>query len=486
MIEKGNPPYAPNLIESMRSIGYSFETAVADIVDNSIAANAHNIDIISICRNKKSFVAILDDGKGMNENELFLAMKYGSYNPNEARKENDMGRFGLGLKSASLSQCRKLTVLSKLNSKIYGYVWDLDFIIQRGDWILQELEREEIDNIVKNIEVTISNSGTLVLWENFDRINHTASNFNEYLKELLASTMDHFSLIYHRLLNKKINVRINGNEVIPRDPFLEYHKATQLKREQKINIDGKEILVKPYILPHINKLSSEDIKKIGGKESLRTEQGFYIYRNKRLIIYGTWFRLSTKNELTKLARVRVDIPNDMDYLWDIDIKKSKASLPDKIKVNLYNAVLKSCGISERVHEYKGKKIFNTEYIRNWNVIEKRKGEGLGLEINLENPLIKAFTDSLSKSQRNIFFSLISNIEESIPIDYIYSSVAKGAYTDITYTQNEKDEILEDVRRKLLDYKELGCEVNDLIDILMCTEKFAKDKYMLKKLSDMKE
>jgi len=484
--EKGNPPYAPNLIESMRSIGYSFETALADIVDNSIAANAHNVDIISITKNEQSFIAILDDGDGMNESDLFLAMKYGSSNPNKIRKENDIGRFGLGLKSASLSQCRRLTVLSKFNSQLKGYIWDLDFIIQKGDWILQELEEEDIDNIIKRIDITIPKSGTIVLWENFDRINHSTSNFDEYLKELLVSTMDHFSLIYHRILNKNFLIRINGNEVIPRDPFLINHKGTQLKREQKIYIDGKEIIVKPYILPHMNKLSSDDIKKIGGKESLRTEQGFYIYRNKRLIIYGTWFRLGTKNELTKLARVRVDIPNDMDHLWDIDIKKSKASLPDKIKINLYNAVLESCKISEKVHEYKGKKVFNSNYIRTWNVIERRKGEGIGLEINLDNPLIKTFIDSLSKSQKSVFFSLINDIEETIPLDYIYSKVAKGTNTDIVYTQEEKDTLLKCVKSKLYDYKVLGLDADDLIDILINQEKFANDEYMLKKLLEMKE
>lgn len=485
MIERGNPPYAPNLIESMRSIGYSFETALADIVDNSIAANAHNVDIISICKNDKSFIAIIDDGFGMDKQDLFIAMKYGSYNPNDSRNKNDMGRFGLGLKSASLSQCRKLTVLSKKSGDVNGYTWDLDFIIERGDWILQELETEDIELVLNKTEVSLTNSGTIVLWENFDRINHTASDFDEYLKELLFSALEHFSLIYHRILNKSFSIRINGNEVVPRDPFLENHKSTQLKREQKIYVDGKEILVKPYILPHINKLTTEDIKKLGGKESLRTEQGFYIYRNKRLIIYGTWFRLGTKNELTKLARVRVDIPNDMDYLWDIDIKKSKASLPDKIKIKLYNAVLESCGISERVHEYKGKKAFNTDYVRTWNVIEKRKGEGLGLEINLDNPLIKSFIESLTRSQKNIFLSLIKDIEDTIPLDYIYSRVAKGTNTDIEYTKEEKDEILADVRKKLIDYKEIGLEINELIDILMQQEKFANDEYMIKKLLEMK-
>ncbi len=262
MKEKENPPYAPNLVESMRSIGYSFETALADIVDNSIAAESTKVEILSICRSSSSFLSILDNGNGMDTEELFLAMKYGSYNPNDARKKNDMGIFGLGLKSASLSQCRKLTVISKKNGCINGYRWDLDYIVKKGNWILQELEVGDIEAVFESTGLNIENNGTIVLWENFDRIEHTAPDFDNYLKELLVKAVDHFSLIYHRLIGSKFKIYVNGNEVVPRDPFLENNKATQFKREQIINVDGKKILVKPYILPHLNKLSIEDIKII--------------------------------------------------------------------------------------------------------------------------------------------------------------------------------------------------------------------------------
>ena len=219
---KNNPPFAPNLIESMRSIGYSFETALADIVDNSIAAKADNIDIFINAADNSSHVAILDDGEGMNKEELFYAMKYGSTNPNNKRKNDDLGRFGLGLKSASLSQCRKLTVLSKNNSSINGYIWDIDYIIKSQEWNILELEFEELSNIPYIENLKKLKSGTLVLWENLDRLQETSSNVNSYLIELSSKTINHFSLIYHRLINKNRKISINGFKIEPRDPFLEY------------------------------------------------------------------------------------------------------------------------------------------------------------------------------------------------------------------------------------------------------------------------
>jgi hypothetical protein len=324
-----------------------------------------------------------------------------------------------------------------------------------------------------------------VLWEHFDRILKSSNNMDTYLQELLVKSIDHFSLIYHRLIGSKLKIYVNGFEVIPSDPFLESNKSTQLKREQRIMIDNNVITVKPYILPHVNKLSTDDIKKVGGKESLRNNQGFYIYRNKRLIIWGTWFRLGNKEELFKLARVKVDVPNSLDYLWDIDIKKSKAVLPEKIKTNLYNAVLESCEISENVHIYKGKKVNNQNYQHMWNVIEKRK-ESLTLEINTDNPLVTKFVDTLDENQKKIFKFLINDIENNIPLDYIYSQIAKGKNSNQELSIDEKDIIVENIKNQLNNYENIGITRNELIGILMQQEQYAKDEYILSKLEELRE
>ena len=125
MKTKSLPPYAPTLIESTRAIGYSLEAAVADIIDNSIAANAKNVDIYFFPIDG-AYIAILDNGKGMAEEEIDIAMQYGSKNPTEERDKKDLGRFGLGLKTASLSQCRCLTVVSKQGDNLEGRQWDIE------------------------------------------------------------------------------------------------------------------------------------------------------------------------------------------------------------------------------------------------------------------------------------------------------------------------------------------------------------------------
>ena len=143
MKEKQSLPSAPILIESIRSIGYSFQSAIADLIDNSISANAKKIKIYSI-PNINPYIIIFDDGNGMNEKELEEAMRLGSKNPKEVRDENDLGRFGLGLKSASLSQCRSLIVASKKDNRISAFSWNLDHVIEKNDWRILEFDAKEI------------------------------------------------------------------------------------------------------------------------------------------------------------------------------------------------------------------------------------------------------------------------------------------------------------------------------------------------------
>lgn len=330
MRERKSIPFAPNLIESMRSLGYSFETAIADLIDNSISAKATRIDIL-LSPIDNPYLIILDNGFGMNSGELEEALRYGAKNPLEKREKSDLGRFGLGMKSASLSQCRNLVVASKKDGAISCFSWNLDYIIQKKEWVLLEYGDEEI-NLLPQIDLlkTLSN-GTYLMLENFDRISSSTDDLNTTLNSYMNSTIDHLSLVFHRFLNDGVNIHVNNNKIIPRDPFLSTNHGTQPLPEQFITINNSKIRIKPYILPYINKLTPEELQKVGGKEDLRTNQGFYIYRNKRLIFWGSWFRLTRKEELSKLARVMVDIPNDLDEVWGVDIKKSTVHLPDVIK-----------------------------------------------------------------------------------------------------------------------------------------------------------
>lgn len=435
MFDKDCVPYAPSLIESMRAIGYSFSSAIADLIDNSISAKAKQIDIISEPGNNPSLF-ILDNGIGMSEDKIYEAMRYGSRNPLEERSEDDLGRFGLGLKSASLSQCRKLVVVSKQHENINSYSWDIDYVIKTDNWKLKGYVGKEIDDI-PNIELLRKlDTGTLIWLSDFDRIKEgtqdLAATFNKYLDDM----RDHLSLVFHRFIEEDgLIININNLPVEAKDPFLSYHKATQKKQDISIYVNEKQIKLKPFILPHLSKLSQEDIEKVGGKDNLKSEQGFYIYRNKRLIISGTWFRLERKDELNKLARVRVDIPNSLDYMWSIDIKKSTATLPDIIKKNLYNAVYESVSTSEMVHTYRGrkeKKDKDIEYI--WERVKVR--DGYKYEINRNLPQFRMLEETLDDRQVKYLNNLMNSLEEFFPVQALYVDAAKG---NINEKQPDKED-----------------------------------------------
>ena len=420
-------PFAPTLVESTRSIGYTFEAAVADIIDNSISAEATDI---RICFGSKhpQWLCIEDNGWGMNSQELENAMRYGSQNPQIARRENDLGRFGLGLKMASLSQCRKVTVMSKKDGEISAACWDLDYIISQKDWALKFYESQEIVLLQGYDFLVAQNSGTVVIWEQFDRLSQEAVQVSQAFDEKIEETRKHVALVFHRFLGSgnlkgRLKISFNGEPVTGLDPFLANHPGTQPLSEQKLKIGREIIRVKPYILPYISKMSRNDLEQVGGKEELRQQQGFYIYRNKRLIIWGTWFRLIKQNELGKLARVLVDIPNSLDAIWEIDIKKSRASLPHFVKKQLADIVRNAVGRSERVYKYRGRNVQTDDLIHVWNPVDDRGT--LQYRINLEMPLVKMISEHLDEDGEALFNSFLRIVEDSFPFSDVYYRMAKS-------------------------------------------------------------
>ena len=324
------PPYAPTLIESTRAIGYSLEAAVADIIDNSIAAGAKNVDI-NFFPIEGAYIAILDDGKGMNTAELNSAMQYGSKNPTDLRDLKDLGRFGLGLKTASLSQSRCLTVVTKQDDIIEARRWDIDHVTEMGSWSLLVLDDAELSEIPHVDKLMGKPSGTLVVWQNLDKLKAGELNFQQALGRKIDGVRDHLALVFHRYLSgekgiTKLKITINGEKIPAADPFL-IEKSVQAMDDETLVVHGQKIIVRPYILPHVSKMTQDEIKSLGGKEGLRRQQGFYVYRNKRLLVWGTWFRMMRQGDLSKLARIQVDIPNTLDDLWTLDIKKSSALPP---------------------------------------------------------------------------------------------------------------------------------------------------------------
>lgn len=466
---KQSTPYAPLLIESMRSLGYSFDTAIADLIDNSVSAKAKNIDILLDPSDDPQLI-IFDNGLGMDATTLEEALRFGSRGPNEVRNEHDLGRFGLGLKSASLSQCRRLIVASKTNGNICCFSWDLDEVQRTNDWSVLEYSLEEITqlpsiNLFDDVE-----SGTYVLLQNFDRISASSHDVKKTLDSLLEAAEDHLSLVFHRIISEDgVNIRINGRAIVPKDPFLEDHKSTQRLREQTLHIDGETISLQPYILPHRNKLSHDDLRRVGGADDLRTNQGFYIYRCKRLILWGTWFRLLGKDELNKLARVKVDIPNSLDEIWSIDVKKSTANLPDKIRKNLYGSIKESVFGSKKVIEHRGKlhRDEDTHYI--WQRLTDRDG-AVAYTINRELPQVQLVYNRLDQEAQKTFETLLQTIEQNFPASRVYLDVASG---EISQPAEDIEKMKQDIEVQLAQAGSIGLSRGELLNILLNTEPYSK-------------
>lgn len=452
--DKTNIPKADVLMGSLRSMGYTFEAAVADIIDNSISANAATVHLFfPSSPSERKAVGILDDGDGMTNEELFEAMRYGSSASEDTRHEDDLGRFGLGLKSASLSQCRILTVASAKGGKISAYTWDYNYIQDKKDWIVKEHSAEEIENIpyidhLKNLSVV--KNGTLVVWQDFDVLSKSSDGLiYDTLRDLSASLITSIGLTFHRFIStksKKVNFYVNKHKVSALDPFLESHEKTTFKREITIALndsDGIEryISVKPYILPFITDLSDNDKKLLGGVENMRAQQGFYVYRNNRLIIRGGWFGMKPRGELTKNARIKVDIPNTLDDIWSIDIKKQSATIPRRIQQQLKKTVLDAMEISVNKQTHRGRKEkVNDDIDYIWDRMEGRSNT-FYYQINRDSQLYRFIKDKMTDEDAVYLDMFLEEIEKNVPTQQIYIDKSNDAI-DVEETDTRENDVLQ--------------------------------------------
>ena len=434
------PPHAPTLMESTRAIGYSIESAIADIIDNSVAAQADRVDI-DFFPIGESYISILDNGVGMTKEELIVAMQYGSRSPLDTRSENDLGRYGLGMKTASLSQCRILTVLTKKDNVLSGAQWNLNHIRETQEWSLLLLGEDEAKNLPSFSKLNNYEHGTLVVWQDLDKFGIGESDIAEAFSRKMGLIRDHLSLVFHRYLSgepglKKLDIKMNEESVVPQDPFL-IKKSTQLMDDEIIVIRGQKVVVSPYILPHTSRLTQKELKALGGKDGLRKNQGFYVYRNKRLLVWGNWFRLMRQGDLSKLARVRVDIPNSLDDLWTLDVKKSTATPPEEVKKNLAVIVGKISEGSKRTWTYRGKKETNDQIVHVWNRMVSRDG-GVYYEVNPNHPMIETLVQEHPEIKLQLD-SIFKQISYSLPLNSLYIDL-----TNDEKIKNDSDDSINDV------------------------------------------
>ena len=416
------------MIESMRDIGYSLDTAIADIIDNSLAAKATRIEVtLRYMEDEEPSLSIIDNGVGMCEAELLHAMRPGCNHPLDDRAVGDLGRFGLGMKTASFSQCRTLTVVSRKNGKTSSARWDLDLVRQHDSWRLLVLDEDEIDSL-PNIG-GLGPYGTMILWESMDRLLDATSGEQQRKNVYRAMEIarEHVSSVFHRFLraepgHKRVEMLWNEMPLEPFDPFHAEHPATQTTPEETIRVDGSDVVVQAFTLPHHDKVSQPLWDRYATSAGYLRTQGFYVYRQRRLIIRGTWFRLAKQAEITKLARVRVDIPTTLDHLWKIDIRKASAQPPFVVRERLKGIIDKIVKPAKRVYMGRGHRRASRVQEPFWNRVAEHGGK-VSYVVDAANPVITEFTSMLDSGQREVFRGIVAGINRGVPLDSMFADLA---------------------------------------------------------------
>jgi hypothetical protein len=414
-------PNVSSFIKSLRDIGYTFEIAVADILDNSISANAKNIEI-HVEKTPYQTLCILDDGDGMNEDTLREAMRISTIDPDAERDSNDLGRFSLGLKTASYSQCKLLTVISKSNSsEIYAKQWDLDKVSNLNKWALNSLNEGDIKELFSSLDdsslmerLKELNSGTLVVWQKLDRFEDSS------LSRKLTELREHLSLVFHRFLegthkSNKVNISINGKKLIPFNPF---YKSTAKEKDTFYSdySQNKKVTVKGHVLPSYSskETNPEEYSRYATSDGYSRSQGCYLYRANRIISYASWWRIVKSQDANQLVRFEIDISNDQDKEWGITVTKSgfgitpPAVIRDDLRIKFKNVIRTGRGIIV------GRKINNKSHVRLWQLFRNNDKQN-SFVVNKDHPLLLDLKSKAGKEFSKILDVYLHSLEAYMPV-----------------------------------------------------------------------
>ena len=446
------------MFDSIRDMGYSVENAIADLIDNSLAAESTMIYVDIVFDKYKSYIRIEDNGSGMDRTRLHEALTFGK-KLKEIRDPNDLGRFGMGLKTASLSQGERLSVKTKLDGKEEIGVWDTNFVNNIAKaWAIKT---KPFTSTKELLEPKIkSPSGTVVVIEILDKLLNEKAEDSELFYKKIDAVGDHLSLTFHRFIQGNlvsvVDFYYQGNKLKPIDPFA-FSKIT-VKGESKYFNDS--VIVKAFILPHESKMSKAALKKAGLEKGFTFNQGFYVYRVNRLIVCGGWLNMSDDMksvEPTKLCRIRIDIPNNLDSLWGIDVKKSKAVIPNLIYSEVEKIVKNAYESSKERYLHRSKrrpgKVGSSKWI--WEVRNSVKGRVY--KINKKHPLIEQISEMEEKQDfsglKKLLHGLIDHIEINLPVTEIIADGAINQADISDVVENNKDrlkKVTANFRKKLED------------------------------------
>jgi hypothetical protein len=470
-----NPEY---LIKSIAEQGYTLETALADLIDNSISADANSIEIITDIKNGKITLYLADNGNGMTETELYENMRFPSSSIENERQVKDLGRFGLGMKTASFSQTRKFTTISrKYGSGIYsGATWDVKYLQESSQWRI--LINDEIDisekvsayNKLSNeslIQLEGFKPNTIIVWEglykfqNFIDLKNLENAFYNEIDNVLA---EHLSIVFHRFMTdpkRQLKIKINNNFLKPFDPFPELGTGIR-SMESKKKIFGNELVrIQGFVLP----INSSELENINiwttPKKALSDLEGIYIYRGGRIIFYGSWNGLIKKSPHLKLARLKLDVGNKQDDKLQLNVAKSNIVIPFELKFTILRTIHELSEQAKIEYANKGLRKKSIEKDKPQLINKIYTTKGTQIQINIDSPFVKMLTDDFSKMQLDRFKILIKLIET------LFNRMKHVHEDKIMTGVEEMDGVnYEQLRDTIIKLKSLGMTKDDIQETLL--------------------
>lgn len=483
------------MLEALRGLGYSTAAALADVIDNGVSAGASVVHVKFDWDGERSRISILDNGRGMDDAELETAMTLGAKSPLDERASTDLGRFGMGLKTASFSQCRCLTVASRrMSGPVSCLRWDLDAIAASpGDgWRMFEGPTRGSEAFVEPADAL--RSGTLVLWERLDRI-VTPGYGLDHFADLVDDVELRLAMVFHRLLegpNPVFRLFINDKWVTPWDPFMTGHPAKpwQSPIAQILTPSGL-VEAQCHVLPHKDRISEEEYRKAGGPEGWTSQQGFYVYRNRRLLLAGGWLGLGqgrawNREEPQRLARIRLDIPNTADSAWKIDVKKSTARPPVTVRPWLTKLAEDTRERARRVFAFRGTPMPGPGGLKieqqAWRV-ERLKG-GVRYRIDEGHPAVAAVIEAVG-GKAELVRAMLRVVEETVPVQRIWLDTAENKETPRTGFEGEPNAAVIEVASVLFNdlIERKGLSIEEARKSMLRTEPFQNYPTLVAKLGE---
>jgi len=431
------PPPAGALLEALRGLGYSTEAAIADLIDNSISAGARHVRIDFLWDGPASVIRLVDDGRGMDDCTLFEAMRPGGRHPLLVRDPQDLGRFGLGLKTASLSQGRVLAVMSRTADGAQAQrSWDLDYVARADEWRLLRNIPADVRN---HAIVPDEGTGTAVVIGRLDRLlgEDMESDAAQKRFQAIARRVErHLAMTFHRFLEgspPRLELIIAGGDegacITPWDPFLHWHPATTATPVERLAHRSGAIEVQGFVLPHRDRMTADQFDDAAGPDGWLAHEGFFVYRNRRLLVAGGWLGLGpgrrwTRDDVHRLARLRLDLPNSGDGDWKVDIRKSTATPPPVLRARLQGLADQVRKDAREVLAWRGgrsAKQARAPVARVWNTVETARGTVY--RIDRAHPAVKRALDAAGASRR-LAEEMLTVIEAGLPVQRIWLDVAE--------------------------------------------------------------